>query len=150
MYNVEDSEETIKLQPLETYILKPESYDIHIQHPTNEIKRNISCSEALIFYLEEDVLVARPAVTEETAYHFWRSHLKHDQHLIFEDVRYLRIWLPSSATIVAKKKDGGWVKPRSLFAELNFSSSYPLGLRSGFFRRFFGNSVKRQRSCILL
>ena len=39
---------------------------------------------------------SRTAVTEETAAHFWRNHLKHDEHLLFEDVRYLRIFCPSS------------------------------------------------------
>ena len=94
-HSFEDIEETMKIGAHENYILKQESYDIHIKHPTNEIKRSISCSEVLIFFFQDGELIARPAVSEETAYHFWRS-LEPHQRSIFEDVRYFRIWLPTS------------------------------------------------------
>ena len=94
-HSFEDIEETMKIGAHENYILKQESYDIHITHPTNEIKRSISCSEVLIFFFQDKELIARPAVSEKTAYHFWRS-LEPHQRSIFEDVRYFRIWLPTS------------------------------------------------------
>ena len=90
----EDIEENTKIGAHDHFFLKEEC-DITITHQNTEIKRTISCSDVLIIYIQDEQLFAIPAVTENTACHYW-TLLEPQQRKLFQDVRFFRIWMPKS------------------------------------------------------
>ena len=72
---------------------KPETvFELSIDGPL-DLKRNIGETECLIFYQDSTgQLVARSAVSLDTAAFLWQKFLQKEQKEALKDIRYARIW----------------------------------------------------------